>query len=161
MRLGVVSDTHGHLEFTRAAIHYLQAMEVEEVVHCGDIDTPEMIDLFTPWSTHFVFGNCDHDTGALTEAMDACAKFYCHNGFGQIDRAGRTIAFLHGHDEARLNAAVRSGEYDLVCHGHTHVAELERRGDTLVLNPGALYRASPHSIAIVDLPELKVEHITV
>ena len=28
-------------------------------------------------------------------------------------------------------------------------------GETLVLNPGALYRANPHSIAVVELPSLE------
>jgi hypothetical protein len=28
-------------------------------------------------------------------------------------------------------------------------------GGTLVVNPGAIYRASPHSVAIVDLPDVK------
>jgi predicted phosphodiesterase len=43
----------------------------------------------------------------------------------------------------------------LVCYGHTHVAAIEQRGPTLVVNPGALYRANPHSLAVIDLPELE------
>ena len=32
-------------------------------------------------------------------------------------------------------------------------------GDTVVLNPGAIYRASPHSIAVVDLPAVEASII--
>ena len=47
-----------------------------------------------------------------------------------------------------------------MCYGHTHVAAIERHGKTLALNPGALYRANPHSLAIVDLPELEATFVT-
>jgi predicted phosphodiesterase len=43
-----------------------------------------------------------------------------------------------------------------VCYGHTHKAEFHRVGKTLVLNPGALHRATPHSLAVVDLDTLDV-----
>jgi predicted phosphodiesterase len=42
-----------------------------------------------------------------------------------------------------------------VCYGHTHLAAIERLGRTLSLNPGALYRANPHSLAIVELKSLE------
>ena len=50
---------------------------------------------------------------------------------------------------------IASGDYDLVCYGHTHAAEQHREGKTLVLNPGALYRADPHSLAVVELETLE------
>src|SRR5262249_26664115 len=56
---------------------------------------------------------------------------------------------------------IASGAWDLVCYGHTHVAELHRAGRTLVLNPGALFRASPHTLAVVDLVTLTARHIPV
>jgi predicted phosphodiesterase len=46
-----------------------------------------------------------------------------------------------------------------VCYGHTHVAAIDRHGETIVLNPGAIYRASPHSIAVVDLPAVEASII--
>jgi predicted phosphodiesterase len=48
-----------------------------------------------------------------------------------------------------------------VCYGHTHVAAIDRRGDTVVLNPGAIYRANPHSIAVVDLPAVDASIIAI
>jgi hypothetical protein len=41
------------------------------------------------------------------------------------------------------------------------VAESHKEGRTLVLNPGALYRATPHSFAIVELPSMQVSTIEV
>jgi predicted phosphodiesterase len=48
-----------------------------------------------------------------------------------------------------------------VCHGHTHRRREERVGKTLVLNPGAIYRANPHTFAIVDLPLLEVTSVVI
>ena len=71
------------------------------------------------------------------------------------------IAFLHGDDSRLMRTTIGSGQWDLVCHGHTHVARQAWEGKTLVLNPGAIHRANPHSIAVVELPERKVHVVTI
>lgn len=156
MRLAVVSDTHGHLLNTRDAVERLSDLNVDAVLHCGDIGSPHIVPLFAPWPTHFVFGNVDEDREGL-EFLIQSAGQTCHGRFGALPLQGLRIAFLHGDDAAALNRAVASGEYDLVCHGHTHQTRLERRGRTLILNPGALFRATPHTFATVDLPGLVVD----
>jgi len=58
-----------------------------------------------------------------------------------------------------LQNTITSESFDMVCYGHTHVAEQHRQGKTLVVNPGAIYRAQPHTLAIANLPQLDVTHI--
>ena len=160
MRIGVISDTHGHVANTLAAVRMLQSLDVEAVLHCGDIDTPEIPRLISGWPVHFVFGNCDRPQEVLRAAIVA-AGHTCHERFGSLKLDGRKIALVHS-DDARLFRQVQtSGEFDLVCYGHTHVAEQHRVEKTLVLNPGALYRATPHSLAVVDLKTLEVTPVTV
>ena len=154
MRLGVVSDTHGHVENTRDAVRMLESLGVDEVLHCGDIGSTEIPRHFAPWRTHFVFGNCDPDVGPLSMAIGA-AGLLCHNRFGDITLAGRRIALIHSDDARLFRQTIQSGSYDLVCYGHTHEAEQHREGKTLVLNPGALYRATPHTIAVVELETME------
>ncbi len=158
MLLGVVSDTHGHVELTREAIQMLKALEVDQVIHCGDIGSDTIIPLFEPWPTYFVLGNVDHNRQHLEQAIAEAGQTFCDR-FGSIEEEGRRIAFLHGDDERRLHEAIHSGDWDLVCSGHTHVADLH--GDTWALNPGAIYRANPHSIAVVELPELRITNVPV
>ncbi|HKD36995.1 MAG TPA: YfcE family phosphodiesterase [Pirellulales bacterium] len=160
MFLGVVSDTHGDIPRTRAAVQMLESLEVGLVLHCGDIGTPEIISLFARWPTHFVFGNCDSDRKTLALAIERAGQA-CHGVFGELELEGRRIAFLHGDDSERLSETIDAGRWDLVCHGHTHVVRQERRGGTLILNPGAVHRANPHTIAIVELPELAVNVVTI
>jgi predicted phosphodiesterase len=105
-------------------------------------------------------GNVDDDADLLRGAiLDAGGA--CHDRFGEIELAGCRIALLHSDDPARFRDAVHGGRYDLVCYGHTHVAQVERIGRTVVLNPGALHRARTHQLAIVGLPLLEVRHLTV
>jgi len=160
MLLGVVSDTHGHAPFTLEAVAMLESFQVDAVLHCGDIGSPAIPPLFADWPTHFVMGNVDRSI--RDELRDAIirARLTDHNRFGDITLEDVRIALLHGDDEPRLAATIAAGEHRLVCCGHTHVASQEQRGETPVLNPGAVYRATPRSIAVVELPKLKVTPIT-
>ncbi len=160
MLLGVVSDTHGHLAKTQAAVRMLESCGVEQIIHCGDIGSLIVLELFKPWKTHYVLGNVDDELQAYREAIER-ASLTWYGRFGQLELCGRRIAFLHGDDSARLQDTIKSEQFDLVCHGHTHVAKLHRDGQTLVLNPGALYRAPSHTIALVALPSLEIHHIPV
>jgi putative phosphoesterase len=154
MRIGVISDTHGHVELTRPAVRMFESLEIEALLHCGDIGSIEVVRLFTAWPTHFVFGNCDENRAELKAAIEAAGQ-KCHSDFGDITLAGVRIALLHSHNRRKFQQTCNSGEFRLVCYGHTHVAAIDQRGDTLVLNPGAIYRANPHSIAVVELPAVR------
>src|SRR6185436_7553762 len=107
MRLGIASDTHGHLANAQAGVRMLQALDVEVVLHCGDIGTAEVVQAFAPWPTHFVFGNCDGNRAELTAAIEA-ADQTCHAEFGDIELAGRRIALLHSDDGRRFRATLTS-----------------------------------------------------
>jgi putative phosphoesterase len=159
MLLGIVSDTHGHLSGTQAAVRMLESLEVETVIHCGDIGSAAVTTLFSRWPTHFVLGNVDDEVSELRSAIERSGQTY-HGRFGELVIGTQRIAFLHGDDSGRFARTIDSGDYDLVCYGHTHQRDIRHQGRTLVLNPGALYRAQPRSLAIVRLPELEATHIS-
>lgn len=157
MKIGVISDTHGDVYSAREAVHIFQRLEVNQVLHCGDIGSAEIVALFSDWPTHFVYGNVDsaHNLGnAIHKAGQTC-----HDRFGSIELAGRKIAFMHGNDAALLEKSVKSGRWQVICHGHTHMARHATVGNTLVLNPGAIARTIYPSVATIDLMSLKVASI--
>lgn len=45
MRVGIISDTHGQVDFTRPAVRMLESLDVERLFHCGDIGSPEVVEL--------------------------------------------------------------------------------------------------------------------
>lgn len=158
MRIGVISDTHDKVQATQLAIAVFEQRSVERVIHCGDIGSRRLVELFDRWETHFVFGNTDHEQRTLRDCMEA-AQHVCHGRFGEVEWEGRRIAFIHGDDFRRWDDAIRSQQYDLVCSGHTHLKSLEVIGTTRVLNPGAIERVAVPSVAIVELPSLQIEHV--
>ncbi len=159
-RIGIISDTHGQVEYTRSALRIMESLQPQAVIHCGDIGSTQIVPLFAAWPTHFVFGNVDDDAHGLRRVMGECGQT-CHERFGRLELLGVRIAFLHGDDWQLLEQTIAGGEWDLVCHGHTHRRREERVGKTLVLNPGAIYRANPHTFAVVDLPLLEVTSVVI
>ena len=160
MRIAVLGDTHGKLEPTKAALEQIQRQDVSAILHCGDIGSLDLIKLFADWPTHFVFGNVDLDRDNFHKSIEAAGQF-SHGVFGDVTFAETRIAFLHGDDAIRLRETITSGEWQLVCYGHTHRKETHREGSTLVLNPGALYRARPRTFALVELPSLEIQFLPV
>jgi putative phosphoesterase len=160
MLIGVISDTHGNTHSTQHAVRILESFQVEQVLHCGDIGSPAVVELLDRWPAHFVWGNTDHDRRAIEEAIASTGQT-CHGSLGELELAGRRIALLHGDDERRLRQAIAGEQFDLVCHGHTHAVRRDRVGRTLVLNPGALHRAHPRTLAIVELKGLEATIVTV
>lgn len=158
MLIGIISDTHGDLHATEQAVRVFERLGVDVVLHCGDIGSAAVVPLFSAWPTHFVLGNVDRHDVVRDAILEAGQTF--HDRFGTLELEGRRIALLHGDDATRLSETVQSGQWDLVCHGHTHSASQSLRGETLVLNPGATARTPQSSVATVRLPSLAVTPIS-
>jgi putative phosphoesterase len=159
MRIGIVSDTHGNQRMVRRALAELRERDITTVLHCGDIDDPETVELFRGFTMHFVFGNCDTDKGALRAAMaDICATLHEH--FGSIELEGVKLAFTHGDNTTLMRDVEHSGYYDFLFYGHTHQAEEHLSGPSRIINPGALHRARPKTFVVLDLARREVESVT-
>ena len=158
MLLGVISDTHGHLEMTERAVKAMKDNGVEQVIHCGDVGGAAVVQLFQSLSAHFVAGNCDNAMTLQMAVEGAGHRF--HGRVGELEMQGRKIAFLHGDSYLAMTHLLAEEEWDLIAHGHTHLAQCQAEGKTLILNPGALTRCEQPSIALVRLPELKVTPVT-
>lgn len=156
--LGVLSDTHGDVLRTRLAADVFQAFAVEAVVHCGDIGSDEIPAVLAAWPTHYVLGNVDRGCPELSSAVRA-AGHTLHGRFAALTASGKRIAVLHSDNLEQFEAAISSGDWDLICHGHTHQARQFQQRRTLVLNPGAVHRGLPPSVAVVDLESLQVTTI--
>jgi putative phosphoesterase len=162
MKIGVLGDTHDRIEATRAALAGLKERGAELLIHTGDICGPETVAAFAGWRAHFVFGNNDgdwtrgadgrhrRDFGTLTRAMEIIGATWQHP-FGHVELASKKVAWTHGDNFALLADLEKSGAYDYVFFGHTHVADSYVAGTTRVINPGALHRARPKTCVVLDL----------
>ena len=68
----------------------------------------------------------------------------------RLNWADKRIAVYHGH-EPGFRQAPQALEVDYILHGHTHTQSDHRVGSVRVINPGALHRAAPCTVATLDL----------
>ena len=160
MRIGVVSDTHDRQEAVAEAVRLLLEQDVELVLHCGDIESPDTVRVFKPIPTHFVFGNWDKDKAKLTAAIKDVGGTH-YDSFGFLTLGEKRIAWVHSHERHQLRQLENADYFDYVFYGHTHVREQHRTGRTLVANPGALFRANPKTCIVLDLITGEIKPIIV
>jgi putative phosphoesterase len=160
MRIGILSDTHSRYETVETALALVQNGGIQTLLHCGDIEDAETVWLFHGFTTHFVFGNCDTERASLRQAIHGIGGTL-HEPFGSLELEGVRIAFMHGDDKRRMRQVEDDGRHDFLFYGHTHQAREHRTGPTRVINPGALHRARPKTIVVLDLASGELESVQV
>ena len=130
MLIGVISDTHGHLD--PRALPALQGAEL--ILHAGDIGDEAIISTLGMVAPVLaVRGNVDG--GALARRYPAMQW---------LEREGVRIYMTHiggrPHDLARALPAEAELRPDVYIFGHSHTSLLETMGGVLFLNPGAAGR---------------------
>ena len=158
MRLGILSDTHNNAANTQAALLLFRQQGVTQLVHCGDVNRAELLELFTGFEMWLVWGNNDTDLSGLRVRAKQLGNIHCMGYDALLEFNGHHIGACHGDDEERLAGLARSGLCDWVFRGHSHIHGIEQiaksgRGTTKILNPGALGGRNPEGrhIAILDL----------
>lgn len=160
MRVAVISDLHDNIWKLDAAMPQLQTAEA--VIHCGDICSPFMLrrlgEGLAGRPVHVVWGNNDGDRLLMAKVAREFSGIELHGDIAHLSLGGVSAAVNHYPELARGLAL--TGQYQLVCYGHDHIAHDERVGACLLLNPGELMGLNGRSsIALVDTTTLSVERI--
>lgn len=155
MRIGVVSDTHNHLKNTRRIVELFNEARVERVVHTGDITQAKTLHALAGLEAplYAVYGNNDLERESLERASRELAVHLVEPPL-RLSWAGRRIVVVH--DPLDLHAELLA-EVDLAIHGHDHRHRSERRGGTLLFNPGECAGHVPglNQVGVVDLVRLE------
>jgi putative phosphoesterase len=159
--IGILSDSHGRFEITKRAIELLRSRGVDYLIHCGDVGEENIIDLLAGEPpAAFVWGNNDYDR----ERLAAYAKSLgvtCLDTFGLLELGGKRIAVTHGDHLKLVHQATNDRSADYLLVGHTHVMVDRCTNGVRVINPGALYRASIKSCALLQTDTDALEFLTV
>jgi hypothetical protein len=160
MKIGVMSDSHDNIWKLQKSFYHLAKVDV--VLHCGDIISPFMIMRLIQGvegkPVHVVWGNNDGDKRLLSEVAASSDNIHLHGDFAILDLDGFKVAINHYPKIGR--ALAESGNFDLVCYGHDHLANDEWIGSTLLLNPGELMGMNSRStIAVFDTISKLVEYL--
>jgi len=154
MLIGLIADTHDNLPMVDRAMKKLNEANVELVLHAGDYVAGFVIPRFKELKAKLigVFGNNDGDHELLRKRFSENKWLELRGNFAKITAGGLKIALLHGGDVELLEALIDQEGFDVVVHGHTHIAEIQRKGKRLVVNPGEVcgYLTGKSTLALLD-----------
>jgi putative phosphoesterase len=144
MKICIVSDSHDRGPMLAKAIEAAMAEGAQAVIHCGDViggnTLKASIKLGLP--LHVVHGNNLGDPVAI-------ARMACHSD-GLLNYHGHDAMITLGHRRIFVthyphygHAMACTGDYDLVCCGHSHKPEVRQQanikgGQTWLVNPGTV-----------------------
>lgn len=144
MKICIVSDSHDRGPMLARAIETAAREGAEAVLHCGDLIGGNTLkaSLALGLPIHAVHGNNLGDPVAIARlACHSKGLLTYHGHDAIIELCGRRIFVTHyphyGH------AMACTGDYDLVCCGHSHEPEVREQphvkgGKTWLVNPGTV-----------------------
>ena len=143
MKIAILSDIHDNVWNLASALAGMQ--HTEAMICCGDLCSPFIVGLlaegFRDRPIHIVFGNNDGDLFRITQNASKFPHVHLHGAFYKGEIGGKRIAINHYPDIALAIAA--AGKHDVVCYGHNHAFKVEKMGNTLTINPGAVMGYDP------------------
>jgi hypothetical protein len=172
MKVCIVSDSHDRADALAQAVGEARALGAQAAIHCGDLIGAQTIlaALEHGLPVHLVHGNNVGDTQALhwqarrsadVGGSGARGALHYHGADARIELAGRRIFVVH-YDHYGYAMAC-TGDWDLVCCGHSHRAEVRRvadvkGGSSWLVNPGTVAGlAAPRTWVMADLAAMTFE----
>lgn len=146
MRIGVISDTHGHIDAWRKAEKIFTGVDI--IIHSGDIlyhpprlqglpgyDLMAMVEALNSSEIPIVIarGNVD------SEVYEELLKMPVQSPYALVETGDLRIVVNHGHTLDRDGMIETAKKYnaDVFISGHTHVPVVETIDSVTLLNPGS------------------------
>ena len=159
MKVAIISDTHENEFYIKNVVNQIKKMNIDIVLHCGDLISPPMIEHFSDIKDFkMVFGNNDGEHDGLKKM---CAKFNFDEPKDILDFKINNKTFFMAHEPYKIEKAIMAKKYDYILHGHTHQTRDETINDSRIINPGALFRAYYYTFAVLDIETDKLEFIKI
>lgn len=153
MKIGLLADSHDHVDNLRYAVEGCREAHVEVVLHAGDFIAPFAVKVLADAGcpVHAVFGNNDGERLGIRDAFSDWGTVL--PGPIELELAGKRILLMH--EPYGLESHEASDRNDLIVYGHTHESVWRTRPDGagLVINPGEVcgWVTGRATFALVDL----------
>jgi len=141
VRIAILSDIHDNVWNLSQALKFLNDNDIDGLFCCGDLCSPFVVSLLadglpdTP--IHIVLGNNDGDPLRIKSNADKYKDIVSLYGeLAEIEIDYKKFAVIHFSNIAQSIA--ESGRFDVVCCGHNHMYKVDRVGESLLINPGAI-----------------------
>ncbi len=168
MKICILSDSHDNIPLLCAAVEAAKAQGAQAVLHCGDVVAPSTINKLQAIGlpVHVIHGNNSGDLYMLSKIAHkpgSLIHYYGQDASFTLDN--KRIFLVHYPHYAKAMAV--TGDYDLVCCGHTHMTELVTLANikgkhTLVCNPGTIggVGGAQATYVLGDLETMQFEFVT-
>lgn len=167
MRICILSDSHDNIPLLCAAVADAKQRGLEAVLHCGDIVAPSTLKKLQPYGLpiHAIYGNNTGDLYGLSKlAHSPNSMIHYYGQDATLTLGGRRIFIVHYPHYAKGMAL--TGDYDLVCCGHSHHLSIEDLSNikgtkTVLCNPGTVGAVGglPSTYVLADLEKMTFESI--
>ncbi len=169
MKVCIVSDSHDRADALAQAVGEGRESGAQAVIHCGDLIGAQTVlaALAHGLPLHLIHGNNVGDTQALHRLARRAGEgewagtVHYHGAEAQLQLGGRRICVVHYDHHGYAMAC--TGDWDLVCCGHSHRAEVRRvadvkGGQSWLVNPGTVAGlAAPCTWVMADLATMTFE----
>ncbi|HUJ26590.1 MAG TPA: metallophosphoesterase family protein [Myxococcales bacterium] len=164
MKIAIVSDSHDRADPLASAVREASKQGARAVIHCGDVIGTQTLRaaLAVGLPLHVIHGNNLGDPISLARwARESGGQLQYHGPDARLELEGRRIFVVHYPEYGHAMAC--TGDWDLVCCGHSHVAQVQQvknvKGNaTWLVNPGTVAGlAAPATWALGDLATLRFE----
>lgn len=163
MRVCILSDSHDHIALLDAAVAKAKAAGAEAVLHCGDLVAPSSLHGLDRHGlpVHVIHGNNSGDLFGLGRLATRPGSLIHYHGMDAgLSLGGRRVFLVHYPHYAQAMAL--TGDWDLVCCGHSHKVAIEQvrtvRGTTsFLVNPGTVggVGGAPATFLLGDLNDME------
>ena len=164
MRVCIVSDSHDRADPLAQAVSEAKKLGAQAVIHCGDVIGTQTLRaaLGAGLPMHVIHGNNLGDPVSLARwARDSNGQLAYHGADARLELGGRRIFVVHYPEYGYAMAC--TGEWDLVCCGHSHEAAMQqvanvKGGKSWLVNPGTVAGlAAPATWMLGDLDAMRFE----
>ena len=167
MKICIVSDSHDRGEPLARAVREGAARGAEVVIHCGDVIGTQTLraSLEVGLPVHVIHGNNLGDPVSLARwSRERPGKLDYHGADARLTLGGKRVFVVHYPEYGHAMAC--TGDWDLVCCGHSHeagVSQVEnvKGGRTWLVNPGTTGGiAAPATWVFGDLAAMRFEVVS-
>ena len=169
MKVCILSDSHDHIALLDAAVKTAIDQGAEAILHCGDVVAPSTLHCLDKYAlpVHVIHGNNTGDLYTLGRLANREENHIHYHGMDAgLELAGRRIFLVH--DPHYAEAMATTGDWDLVCCGHSHKVKVEQvtnlKGETThLVNPGTIggVGKAPATFLMADLEQMQFERVEV
>ena len=164
MKICIVSDSHDRSDALFQAVRNGKELGAQAVIHCGDVIGTQTLRaaLEVGLPMHVIHGNNLGDPVSLARWMrERPGKLDYHGPDARLQLGGKRVFVVHYPEYGYAMAC--TGDWDLVCCGHSHEAGVQqvkniKGSSTWLVNPGTVAGlAAPATWAFGDLEAMRFE----